>query len=372
MQWIKFTGIFLLCTGMWTAKAQVTGGASAFEYLRMANGPHVSALGGFNVASPDQDISFALQNPALMRPGLHNQLGLNYNNYYSGIHIMNLNYGYHSQKINTSFALGIQYLNYGSLLRTDDAGVEYGDFKANDFAVSLAASRDYGEHWRYGATLKLAASTLGDAGATALLSDVGVVYYDTSTLWTIAAVAKNMGFTAKKYNPSNEAEPLPFDLQLGVTKRFRHIPLRLMATVHHLYTWDIRYNNPADIERTNLFGGQDSTASGKSYFADKLFRHFIFAGEILLGKRIGVSAGYNHLRRGELGLKERQALAGFSFGLGIYLDKIQVHYARSYYHVAGAYNEIGFNFALNKLMGLGKTGDKMHWNADYGDVFSAF
>jgi len=372
MRWIKSTGLLLWCAGVGAAYGQVTGGQYAFAFLRMPNAPHVSALGGINVASPADDISFALQNPALMRPGLHNQLGLNYNHYYAGINIINLNYGYHSEKINTSFLLGIQYLNYGTMTYTDDVGYTYDDFKANDFCVSIGASRSYGEHWRYGATLKLANSTLRDQGATAFLGDVGVVYYDTATLWTVAAVAKNMGVTGKKYNPGNTAEPLPFDMQLGVTKRFRHIPLRLMMTMHHLYTWDVRYDNPADIEQSNIFGAGDTAAAQKSYFADKLFRHFIFAGEFVIARRIGLSVGYNHLRRGELGLKERMALAGFSFGVGVYLDKLQVHYARSYYHVAGAYNEIGFNFALNRLMGLGRTGDRIRWNADYGDVFSSF
>jgi hypothetical protein len=358
------------CSGI--AQGQVTGGQHAFEFLRLPNAPHVSALGGINVASPDQDISFALQNPSLMRPGLHNHLGVNYNNYYSGIHIMNLNYGYHAEKVNTSFLLGVQYLNYGSLTYTDDAGYEYDEFRANDFAVSLGGSRSYGEHWRYGATLKLASSMLRDQGATAFLGDVGVLYYDTAALWTIGAVAKNMGVTGKKYNPGNDAEPLPFDLQIGVTKRLRHVPLRLMMTLHHLYTWNIRYDNPADQRQTNIFGNDDTASAQKSYFADKLFRHFIFGGEFIIAKRIGVTVGYNHMRRSEMGLKERMALAGFSFGVGIYLDKLQVHYARSYYHVAGAYNEIGFNFALNKLMGIGRTGDRIRWNADYGDIFSSF
>ena len=77
--------------------------------------------------------------------------------------------------------------------------------------------------------------------------------------------------------------------------------------------------------------------------------------------------GYNHLRRGELSLKDKPALAGFSFGASIYLNKFQVHYARSYYHIAGPYNEIGLNFAMNKLFNIGKAGDNINWNANYGD-----
>lgn len=365
---IKKTSLLLLLGLVFnSAHAQVTGGQYALPFLRLPNSPHVSALGGINVANPETDIAFAFQNPSLMRPGLHNQLGLSYNSYYADIKIMNLNYGYHVAKINTSFAFGIQYLNYGSFEQTDNIGNQYGNFKASDYAFTLAASRSYKEGWRYGAALKWAHSSLYDKTASALLADVGVSYNDTAQLITVGVVAKNIGFMLQRYNPGNSAEPLPFDLQIGLSKKFKHLPLRIMVTAHHLYEWDVRYNNPDDVEATSLFGPQDSTTDSKSYFADKLFRHLIFAGELTLGKRLAINVGYNHLRRGELSIKDKPALAGFSFGASIYLNKFQVHYARSYYHVAGAYNEIGLNFAMNKLFNVGKTGDKINWNADYDD-----
>jgi hypothetical protein len=199
----------------------------------------------------------------------------------------------------------------------------------------------------------------------AALMDVGISYHDTTSLITIGAVAKNIGFMATKFNANNPAEPLPFDLQIGIYKRFEHMPLRLMATLHHLYEWDVRYNNPQDLQTGSLFG-TDTVTDNKSYFADKLFRHFIFAAELSLGKRASVNIGYNHLRRSELKIKDKPATAGFSFGIDLYLNKFQVHYARTFYHVAGAYNEIGLNFAMNKLLDLGKGGDKANWNADYG------
>lgn len=359
---VLLSGLFC-CT---IARAQVTGGKYAMEFLRMSNSPHISALGGINVSNPEQDISFALQNPSLMRESLHNQLGISYNSYYAGINIMNLNYGYHMPTIKTSFLLGVQYLNYGNFTQTDDLGNIYGDFKANDYAITFGASRQYKERWRYGAALKWAHSSLYNKTASALLADIGINYVDTANQITVGAVAKNIGFMMKKYNPDNSAEPLPFDLQIGISKKFKHLPLRVMATLHHLYEWDIRYNNPADIETTSLFGTADTTgADSKSYFADKLFRHFIFDAELTLGKRLAITVGYNHLRRGELKLADKPALAGFSFGASLYLNKFQIHYARSYYHVSGAYNEFGLNFQMNKLINLGKTA-KGNWNADYG------
>lgn len=369
MQWIKWTSLLLLGCLCNTASAQVTGGRFAMEFLRMPNAPHISALGGINVANPEPDISFALQNPSLMRPALHNQLGLNYNSYYAGIKVMNLNYGYHVASLKTSFSFGIQYLNYGSFEQTDNIGNQYGTFNASDYALTIGASRQYKERWRYGLTLKWAHSSLYDKKAAAVLADVGISYHDSANLITVGAVAKNIGFMVQKYNPANPSEPLPFDVQIGISKRFAHLPLRVMATAHHLYEWDIRYNNPADVETTSLFGSEDTTGDDKSYFADKLFRHLNFAAELTLGKRLAVVVGYNHLRRGELSLKDKPALAGFSFGASLYLNKFQIHYARSYYHVAGPYNEFGLNVAMNKLFNIGNAGDKINWNTDYGEAW---
>lgn len=366
MQWTKWSGLLLFTLSAFFTQAQVTGGRYAMEFLRLPNAPHISALGGINVANPDQDISFAGQNPALMRPGLHNQLGLNQNFYYSSIGVSNLLYGYHLPKINTSFALGVQYINYGTLTETDNIGNVYGTYRANDYNINLTASRQYGQHWRYGATLKWAHSKLYTNTASAILADIGVNYYDTASLWDIGIVAKNIGFMVDRYTTTNSAEPLPLDVQIGISKRFKHMPLRLMANMHHLYEWDIRYDNPADAQ-TSLLGGTDTTTATKRYFGEKLMRHFIFAAELTLAKRLTVTAAYNYLRRSEMLVKDKPALAGFSFGAGLYLNKFQVHYARSYYSLAGAYNEIGLNMQLNQLFGIGKFGNKVGWKDTYTD-----
>lgn len=350
-----------------TAHAQVVGGQDAFEYLRLPNAPHISALGGICPANTDEDISFALQNPALMRPAMHNELQLNYNLYYSDIKIMNLQYGYHVPELNTSFALGIQYINYGSFIHTDDAGNELGTFQARDFAIALGASRSYQEHWRYGADLKLAYSSLYAGNALAVLTDVGINYLDSNSLWDFGAVAKNMGFMANRYTTSVPREPIPFDLQLGAVKQFQHIPLRLIITIHHFYEWDVAYNNPADVTTNALSNTTIDSTIRSASFTEKFFRHFIFGAELTLAKRLTLTASYNVMRRQELKLADMPATAGFAFGAGFALDKFQLHYARSYYSLAGAYNELSITMHLNKLMEIGKTGDKIHWNHVYPD-----
>jgi hypothetical protein len=346
------------------ARAQVVGGENAFQYLNLSNSPHSTALGGICVANTDDDISFALQNPALMRPVMHNELQLVYNNYYADVKVLNMQYGFHVPDINTSFALGIQYLNYGSFTQTDDVGNVLGTFQARDLAVSLGASRSYLNNWRYGADVKFAYSTLGSALAGAMLMDVGLNYLDTSSLWDFGVCARNMGVMLSKYSANRE--PMPFDLQLGAVKQFAHIPLRLIITLHHLYEWDVAYNNPADVSTNSLSSNKDTVAPAASFW-DKLGRHFTFAAELSLAKRLTITASYNVMRRQEMKLADYPASAGFAFGLGLHLNKFDVHYARSYYSIVGPYNELSLTMHLNKLMNVGKEGGKLHWNSEYKD-----
>ena len=364
--WI-YSLVILFVPGYNIAVAQVTGGQSAFEYLTLSNAPHVSALGGISVANPDNDIAFALQNPAMMRPGMHNELELVYNNYYAGINIMNLQYGYNAPKINTAFFFGVQYLNYGAFPETNSVGNVIGDFHAVDYALTLGASRSYLEHWRYGADIKWAGSALYQYKGSAALVDVGVNYFDTASLFDIGIVAKNMGVMIKKYAPGTPSEPVPFDLQLGASKKFKHLPLRLIVTAQHIYEWNIRYDNPADLTNTNSLGTTDTASDKGSHFGDKLFRHFIFGAELTLAKRITITASYNDLERKELALQTDPGLAGFAFGAGINLNKFQIHYARSYYYISGAYNEISITMSLNKLFGLNQLGEKIGWSKEYPD-----
>jgi hypothetical protein len=346
--------------------AQVIGGRYAFEYLLMSNSPHISALGGMVPASNDADVAFTLQNPGLLQDKMHNQLAISYNNYYAGISIANLQYAYHVPQLKTTFGLGIQYLNYGKFNQTDLFGNILGEVRASDFSVNLSAARSYKQHWHYGATLKFAYSHLGDRNAFAMLADVGVTYVDTANLLVFGLVGKNMGVTLDRYNSGNTAEPLPFDLQLGISKQLKNVPLRFYMAAHHLYEWDIRYNNPADKVNENFFGMDDSNSvKEKSYFADKLFRHLNFGAELTLARRVTLTAAYSHLHRSELAASDKKGLAGFSLGVGVHLSKIQVRYSRSYYTTAGAYNEIGFAFQVNKFFGIGNKTEPWAWNASY-------
>jgi len=365
--WIQAVSFFigtLLVFFSNVSSAQITGGRTSFPFLLVSNSPHVSAMGSLAPASYDRDISLMLQNPALLNPKMHNQLSLAYNLYVADIGLINLAYGYFVPKWQTNFGLSIQSVQYGKMIETDIYGNNLGDARASDLSVNLSASRSYGSHWRYGVNLKLANSSLVHSSAFAVLTDVGVVYEDTNQLFTLGIVAKNMGFTVKKYNPSGKAEPLPFDLQIGVMKGLKNIPLRMFAVAHHLYEWDVRFNDPALIE-TDLNGNPTEDVDAP-HFADKLFRHFNFGAEFTIAKRITATLGYSHLRRSELGYNKARGMAGFSFGCTIDLKKIYIQYGRSNYGNGIAYNEFGIILPLNKVIKTApKFSERTGWNSVY-------
>lgn len=343
--------------------SQVTGGRHIFEFLNLSNSPYVVGAGGIIPASDATDVSLMLQNPSLIRPKMHNQLAVSYNFYFADIAVQNLSYSYYLPQHKTNYGISIQHVNYGQFIQTDVFGNEMGQIRANDFLLNLSASRAYKNNWRYGVNLKWVHSGLGHTSAMGILGDVGVSYINEEKQLTFGFVAKNMGVVVKKYNPSQPSEPLPFDLQIGVMKGLANVPLKVYASAHHLYKWDIRYNDPANI-KVDLFGNTVEDPN-KKYTIDKLFRHINLGAELTFAQVVRLNIGFNHLRRSELGYDQVRGLSGFSAGIQVDLKKLQVGMSHSYFGNGMAFNEIGFRLPLNKLIKTKGALEKAGWNEIY-------
>jgi hypothetical protein len=186
--------------------------------------------------------------------------------------------------------------------------------------------------------------------------DIGVLFHDSSKLFSTSVVAKNIGTQLKKYD-GTDPDDLPFDLQIGITKRLEKAPFSFSLTAQRIHQFNISYNDTS-------FNNENSFANGstKKFSFDKLFRHLVFATTVYLGDRVDVIAGYNFLRRKELSIGNAgNGLNGFSLGAGVMLGKLQVRYARAYYQNNTAYNQLGLNMKLNEYFGLGKFGEKIGW-----------
>ena len=339
------------------AIGQTLGGNSVYNFLKLPNTPQLTGLGGINVSQPSNDVGMAFYNPSLLVPSMHSQMNAVFNSFYAGIKTYHLSLGYHSEGLNTNFLWGLHYFNYGDIQATDPSGNVLGSFHPADWVMQISASRRYLEKWNYGFTLKFINSNYGLYRSCGIAADASVLYNDSVHLFSASVLARNMGFQLKKYDETT-ADDLPFDLQVGITKRLLHAPFGFSITAHHVHQFDIRYNDTLFNNNNDLNPGDND----KKFVFDKFFRHFVIATQIYIGDHLEVSLGYNHLRRQELNINETgNGLNGFSIEVGALFNKIQIRYARAYYQNNTAYDQLGLNLQLNKYFGLGKFGQRVNW-----------
>src|SRR5437868_469208 len=73
-----------------------------------------------------------------------------------------------------------------------------------------------------------------------IAGDMSVMVHDTASGWSATLLARNIGAELKSYVPDNQ-EPLPLEVVLGLSKKFKHLPARLNITWRHAETYDISY-----------------------------------------------------------------------------------------------------------------------------------
>jgi hypothetical protein len=321
------------------------GGNNTYNFLNLTNPARVSALGGTAISIKDNDLNLSFQNPALLDSTMHNFLSFNYADYFTDIQYGYAAYSRTYKKIG-NFSAGMQFIDYGKFIRADIYGTISGQFTAAEYALNLAYSRPLDSVFSVGGALKTIYSKFGEYTSYGNTLDLGAVYNNQTYLFSAALVVKNIGRQWKSYNEIRE--PLPFEIQLGISKKLAHAPFRLNFTATHLEKWDLTYVDPATIIVDPLTGTTKSK-SKISVFGDKLARHIVFGGEILLTKNFHLRVGYNYQRRQELKLESRPGIAGFSFGFGFKVLKFNFSYAYSKYHAAGGPNNFTISTNLSEF-----------------------
>jgi hypothetical protein len=335
--------LFLMLTFS-NAHTQTLGGNTAYNFLKLPYATGLTNAGGINITQSSSDVSIALNNPALLRPSLHAQAGLNFTQLFAGIKAYHLAGAYFDAARNTTLGAQVLFLNYGQFPATDAAGNEMGQFRATDYVVQLSAGRAYLERWHYGASLKFILSAYQQYRSAAAALDVGVQYFDSVNGVSIAVLAKNMGLALKSY--AGTPDELPFELQFGITKKLAAAPFAFSATVQQAHRFDILYND-------TTFAGETGFSTSTS-LSNKLLLHLVVAAHIYISKQLEATVGYNHLRRNELSMGTAgNGLAGFSAGVAARFEKLQISYARATYQRGIAYNQLGLNLSLNKMFGAG-------------------
>lgn len=316
--------IFSLLLAVLPATALAQEYASAFNTLRLPASSHAAALGGQNVTLIEDEPTAGWYNPALYANVSDLSAGLDFMTYAAGSTWM----GAHFVKAfgeRHTMAVGAQYMNYGKMDETDEAGNTLGQFSAKDIVIGAGYSYLLSDRWTGGANLKMMVSNLADYTALAAAIDVGVNYYDDENDLSVSASLQNIGTQLKAYHDGQRTH-LPFTLALGLSKGMAHLPVRFHVTMTDVTRWKSSYYV--------LPENKDKDKSDKVGFGKKALNHFVLGLDILPTDYLYLSVGYNFRRAYELKASGSSHLAGLSAGAGVNVKhfKFGVSYAK--YHQA--------------------------------------
>jgi hypothetical protein len=327
-----------------------SGGDNTYDFLNITNSARVASLGGQQISINDNDLNLVYHNPSLLTPEMDNNLVLNYINYFAGTNFGYVAYAWKPEK-DYSLAVGLHYLNYGEFIEADASGIKTGTFRAADYALNLFWSKPLIDSvLNVGVNIKPIYSQYEAYSSLGLAFDAGITYSNSDRLFSAALVVKNMGMQITRYNPNDAREPLPFEIQLGITKQLQHAPFRFSIIGWNLQKPNLLYETEQDaadqLSSSNL-DENDNTALAD--FTDNVFRHINFGVEFIPSNNFYINLGYNYKRRQELKIEEKAGMVGFSYGFGLKIKKLRISYGRATYHLAGASNHFSLTLNLSEF-----------------------
>jgi len=326
---------------VFAGKAQI-GGESTYQFLKLTNSARVAALGGTQVALTDtSDLNLPFHNPALLHRGMSNKVLVNYINYFADINYGYASYARHIEGFG-NVGLGMHYINYGDFKEASETGELTGNyFTAAEYSLNMIYSNHY-KRLSYGANLKPIFSVFESYRSFGLAADLGVNFSSKDSLTHVAMVARNIGGQITTYYQDGSREPIPFDLQAGISSRLRYAPVILSLTLHHLNHWDLSYFDEEETSLENMYERNES-------FGKQFMRHVVLGVEILPSDNFTLRAGYNYQQRQELKFDERLSTVCFSACFGIKIKRFRFDFATSRFHLAGSSNLFSLTINLNNF-----------------------
>lgn len=317
------------------------GGEATYQFLNLVSSPRQAALGGKVITNVDYDVTQALYNPATINVDMDNQLALNYTSYLGGIGYGTAAYAYTWDRRTQTLFAGVTYINYGNFDGYDENGISTGSFTGNETALSVGYAMQIGySDFYFGANLKVITSKLEQYTSLGAAADFGLIYINENLDFNAAIAVRNLGSQITTYAGLNE--PLPFEIDFGMSQTLEHIPLRWHITFENLQKWPIGRPNPARVV-SDLNGNQTQEKVG---FLNNAMRHLILGAELFPKRGFSIRLGYNFRRAEELRIVDQRNFSGLSFGIGMKLRKMRFSYSHARYTSASNASFFGLQIDL--------------------------
>lgn len=291
-------------------------GDEVFAFLRFPTSTRANALGGHNISLVERDPSLIFHNPALLGGEMDGMINLNYMNYISDINVGSALFT-KAHKERGAWGIGASFISYGTIREFLPENVPLGEFSANDISLQGFYAYDLSDRWRGGVTLKFLYSNFSEYTSVGLGVDAGLSYYDEERAFSFGFALKNMGAQLKAY--TDERNPLPWDIQLGISKSMAHAPIRLSLTAMYLNRW--KFDTMDDLD----------TAEDDS-FVQTLAKHFVIGVDFVPSENFWLGVGFNPKKNQDMKVQNGNKLGGFSAGAGVKISKFDVGVSVAKYH----------------------------------------
>lgn len=276
-------------------------GTTAAVFLKLAPGARAGAMGEAYAPVAD-DVYSIYYNPAGLNYIRSAEMSFMHSFWFEGINYSYLAYARPFEMIGGKIGAGITYLNYGSIERITNEGESEGGFSPYDLAVALSyARRIYGID--AGLAIKYVYQNIYKSSNSALALDFGLRGRFLDKKLDIGFSFSNLGSDIKL---NNNSHALPFIMRFGAGYRI----------INNL-TAAVQINIPDDNEISVNAGSEYLLGSSTEF-------------------PVSIRAGYRS--NNSLG-----GIAGFSFGFGVLINKIQFDYALSPYDKLGAAHRISLS-----------------------------
>lgn len=328
-----------------------TGGDNIWDFLNVPVSARSTALGGQQISIYDDDLNFVYNNPSLLNPSMSNQLTLSYVDYMADIGYAYVSYARTFDKYG-NFAVGLHHIDYGKFTEADEYGQILGTFKSvYDYSFNIYYSRPLIDSLLFvGGTLKAIGSKYEYWNSFGMALDASITFHSRNQLFTSALVIKNLGAQFDTYYSGADREPLPFQIQLGISQKLEHAPFRISVLGQFLEHPDLLFQTEQDIEaNVDPLTGEPIEESRWHKLGENLIRHMVFGLELFPDKNFQVRVGYNYKRRIELGIPDKMGFSGLSWGFGLKVYKFYIDYGRASYHLAGVTNHFTVRLNLNEF-----------------------
>lgn len=303
-------------------------GSSVFNFLRLPFSAHAAAHGGNNISLIEDDITLAYHNPALLINTTDKSLLLNYMTYITDSKVA----GAMFNKVfgdRSAGAVAARYVDYGSFDGYDEDNNATGTFDAKDIEIKIMYSYLLSDRISGGVSGKFITSKYESYNSIALGVDLGVNYYNEESDFSASLAICNLGGQVKAFD--DKTEKMPIDLQLGITKRLSHAPIRISVTLTDLNHWSKDHFYNAD-------GSEDN-------FSEILLKHAHFGADLLLGSNFTVSLGYNYRMSQELSVAGSK-WDGITAGANLAVKRVKLGASYSKLHVSSSSFMFNVSYSL--------------------------